>query len=127
MQGEKQLAESARLRNGAGAGPLLGKARQVADDFNPLVVIDRWVESGEAPDYALAEQRSAEGRLVRARRLCPLPAVARFAGGDTNAAGNFACVIPPNNPEIRLRDTRLPCGVDQTAHCGGRAALPVSS
>jgi len=98
LQGEGKLAEFARFVMVPGQGHCWEKPGQVADDFNPLVVIDRWVESGEAPDYVLAERRNAEGLLVRTRKLCPLPAVAQFTGGDINAAENFACIIPPNNP-----------------------------
>ena len=77
-----------------GQGHWWEKPGQVADDFNPLEVIDRWVESGQAPDQVLALQRDANGRQLRSRKLCPLPQVAQFSGGDPDSAAAYECVAP---------------------------------
>ena len=94
LQGGDQLATFARFFMVPGQGHCWEKPGQVADDFNPLEVIDRWVESGQAPDQVLALQRDANGRQLRSRKLCPLPQVAQFSGGDPDSAAAYECVAP---------------------------------
>ena len=67
---------------------------RVADDFNPLAVIDRWVENGNAPDHVIAVQKDDAGKVLRSRQLCPLPRVAEFAGGDSSRADSYRCTTP---------------------------------
>jgi feruloyl esterase len=60
-------------------------------NFDPLGVIERWVEQKQAPDSIIATHLAA-GVVDRARPLCPYPQVAIYRGsGDTNKAENFAC------------------------------------
>jgi len=92
LRGSDKLDEFARFVMVPGQGHCWEKPGRVADDFNPLTVIDHWVESGEAPDAVLAIQLTPEGEVVRSRKLCPLPAVARFTGGDEHLAQNFSCM-----------------------------------
>lgn len=96
--GQSRVEEFARFVMVPGHGHCWEQPGRVADDFNPLVVIDRWVESGQAPDYVLAVQKNAHGKVLRTRKLCPLPRVARFLGGDPAAADNYRCVTPSARP-----------------------------
>ena len=58
------------------------------DRFDMLDAIMAWVEEGRAPDRILATGKNFPGV---ARPLCPYPLVARYQGGDANAAASFAC------------------------------------
>jgi pimeloyl-ACP methyl ester carboxylesterase len=87
--GEEQLRRFARFVLVPGQGHCWEQPGQVADEFNPLAVIDRWVESGEAPDEVIADY-TGEGR-PRSAKLCPYPGFARFQGGDAARAESFRC------------------------------------
>ena len=89
--GEQELGQTARFFMVPGQGHCWEKPGQVADDFNPLVIIDRWVESGEAPDYVIAKLVNDSSAIERSRKLCPYPQVAEFHGGDPDKAENFSC------------------------------------
>jgi feruloyl esterase len=67
---------------GGGPGP---------DQFNKMGAMERWRESGIAPDQILAAQVS--GNLVEMTRpICPYPKTAVYRGsGSTNDAANFTC------------------------------------
>jgi feruloyl esterase len=47
------------------------------DRFDGVAALIAWVERGEAPAQLIAS-RVEDGRVVRTRRLCPYPAVARY-------------------------------------------------
>jgi pimeloyl-ACP methyl ester carboxylesterase len=94
VHGKDKLDEFARFVMVPGHGHCWEKPGLVADDFDPLMVIDQWVESGQAPDAVIALQKNSEGRTVRSRKLCALPAVARFNGGDKSLADSYECVQP---------------------------------
>ena len=72
------------------------------DQFDMLTPIVAWVEQGKAPDSVVATARDASNVVPnadvpagwgagRTRPLCPYPKVARYQGGDVNAASSFAC------------------------------------
>ena len=64
------------------------------DTFDALAAMEQWVENGVAPDKLLAS-RSANGKVVRTRPLCPEPQVATYIGtGSIDAAENFRCAAP---------------------------------
>ncbi len=70
---------------GGGPGP---------NQFNALAAMERWRESGTAPDQ-IVTSRVNNNRVVMTRPLCPFPQVAVYKGaGSTNDAGNFACKAP---------------------------------
>jgi feruloyl esterase len=70
---------------GGGQGP---------NQFSALAALERWRESGIAPDRILAA-RVTNGRIDMTRPLCPYPQVAVYDGsGSTNDAGNFTCKAP---------------------------------
>ena len=87
--GEQRLRHFARFVLVPGQGHCWEQPGQVADDFNPLLVIDRWVESGQAPDEVIAGY-SGEG-APRSAKLCPYPHFARFQGGDAASAESYRC------------------------------------
>jgi feruloyl esterase len=71
---------------GGGPGPT---------QVNWLAAMERWRESGVAPDRILATRVVDNGRVDMTRPLCPYPQVARYHGaGSTNDAGNFTCKVP---------------------------------
>ena len=70
---------------GGGEGPSV---------FDTLTPLEQWRERGVAPKEIIASQM-AEGRVMRARPLCPYPQEAQYKGaGSTDQAGNFTCRLP---------------------------------
>ena len=60
--------------------------------FDPVTVIEQWVEKGKAPDQIVASHIT-NGAVDRTRPLCPYPQIAKYKGtGSTDDAANFACV-----------------------------------
>ena len=58
--------------------------------LDPISTIDRWVETGRAPERIIAS--NPPGAPPRTRPLCPYPQVARYRGqGSTDEAQNFEC------------------------------------
>ncbi len=61
------------------------------DQFSKMAVIERWRESGSAPETIVASHVTG-AQVDMTRPLCPYPQVAVYKGiGSTNDAGNFAC------------------------------------
>jgi feruloyl esterase len=70
---------------GGGPGP---------NQFNALAALERWRESGTAPDQIPASHVT-NNRVDMTRPLCPYPQVAVYKGvGSISDAGNFACKAP---------------------------------
>jgi feruloyl esterase len=62
--------------------------------FDMVAALDRWVESGTAPESVPAS-RVRNGTVDRTRPLCAWPAVAVYDGsGSTDDASNFSCRVP---------------------------------
>ena len=91
VMGKQKLDRTARFFMVPGHGHCWEKPGQVADDFNPLVVIDRWVESEEAPDHVIARLVNESSTPERTRKLCPYPQVAVFQDGDPDRAESYRC------------------------------------
>ena len=73
------------LHCGGGPGP---------SSINFLGAIERWRESGVAPDQIMASHVT-NNRVDMTRPLCPYPQVAHYQGiGSTNDAANFVCKTP---------------------------------
>jgi feruloyl esterase len=65
-----------------------------ADQADFVGAIERWRESGTAPDQIPAAH-VAGNRVDMTRPLCPYPQVATYKGtGSTNDAANFVCKAP---------------------------------
>jgi feruloyl esterase len=70
---------------GNGAGP---------NQFNYMGAMERWRESGTAPEFIIAEH-VANNKVDMTRPLCAYPQVATYKGvGSTNDAANFSCKAP---------------------------------
>jgi feruloyl esterase len=68
---------------GGGPGP---------NQVNWIAAMERWRESGIAPDRLVATRVASYGRVEMTRPVCPYPQVAQYVGaGSTNDAGNFEC------------------------------------
>ncbi|WP_110590180.1 tannase/feruloyl esterase family alpha/beta hydrolase [Microbacterium suaedae] len=80
------------------------------DQFDALGTLVHWVEEGEAPERIVASARG-EGNPAgvnpevpaswapdRTRPLCAYPEVARYMGGDPEAASSFACKPSSGGP-----------------------------
>jgi feruloyl esterase len=70
---------------GGGVGP---------NEFNSLAALERWRESGTAPDRITAYHVEG-GKVDMTRPLCPYPQVAKYTGvGSTKDEKNFVCAAP---------------------------------
>ncbi len=62
--------------------------------MNWMAAMERWRESGIAPDRLIAS-RVSDNRVNMTRPVCPYPQVAQYNGvGSTNDAASFACKVP---------------------------------
>ena len=58
--------------------------------FDPLMVVESWVETGKAPDRIVAHRPPNAPPMTRP--LCPYPEIAKYTGkGATEDAANFVC------------------------------------
>jgi feruloyl esterase len=65
-----------------------------ASTFDMAAALDRWVETGKAPEQIPAA-RVRNGKTDRTRPLCAYPNYARYSGtGSLDDAANFSCVAP---------------------------------
>jgi tannase/feruloyl esterase len=87
LMGAERLRRTVRFMMVPGQGHCWEKRGQVADIFDPLAVIDQWVETGVAPDEVIAYDSAKE----QSRKLCAHPAVAAFTEGNPDRAENFVC------------------------------------
>lgn len=85
--------------------PGMGHSRggPATDQFDGLSALVDWVEKGNAPDRIVASARGAGNAggvnadvpsawsPARTRPLCPHPMLARYKGGDPEAAASFGC------------------------------------
>jgi hypothetical protein len=86
---------------GGGPGPnVLGAGpNSAAGEFTLFSAMEKWVESGKAPEKIVATKFKTDGNaasgVLRTRPLCAYPQVARYSGsGSTDDAANFSCVAP---------------------------------
>ena len=69
---------------GGGPGP---------NQVNWMAALERWRESGIAPDRLIAS-RVSDNRVNMTRPVCPYPQVAQYTGvGSTTDAANFVCKV----------------------------------
>ena len=61
---------------------------------NFLTDLDKWVESGKAPDQTTAYWLDEKFQPNGSRVICSYPTVAGYDGkGDTRDASSFSCVV----------------------------------
>jgi feruloyl esterase len=74
-----------------------GASPQKDADHDVFSALERWVETGVAPDKIVATGTVVgDTNRVLTRPLCPYPQVARYNGtGDPNDAASFACAVSP--------------------------------
>ena len=82
-----------------GADHCWGVTGHAPDLFDPLEVLEKWVEEGVPPDridasqHAQVGERIGFGPLLRTRPLCSYPERARYTGeGTLDSAESFVCV-----------------------------------
>jgi hypothetical protein len=86
--GRRGADEGVRLFMVPGMAHCAGGPGPSAIDY--LGAIDRWVETGEAPERLVAS--NPPGQPPRTRPLCPHPKVAKYTGqGSTDDERNFRC------------------------------------
>jgi feruloyl esterase len=89
-------------------------------EFNPFRELVGWVEHGKAPNRVIANQRDAQGTVVRSRPVFPYPSQAKYDGtGSIDDASNFV----PKPPRTPPHDTIPWVGTDLYAKPGPVATL----
>jgi feruloyl esterase len=84
-------------------------------EFNPFRELVDWVERGKAPERVIANQRDAQGSVVRSRPVFPYPLHAKYDGtGSIDDASNFV----PEQPSTPPHDTIPWVGTDLYAKPG---------
>ena len=83
----------ARLYLVPGMGHCAG-GEQTVDQFNLLTPLVEWVEEAKSPSAVTATGSSMPGE---SRSLCPYPAYAHFAGGDSTDAKSYNCHLPEDD------------------------------
>lgn len=90
--GLEKLKENARLFMLPGWGHCWERPSEAPDQFDPLKVLERWVEKGKSPESFIAEQHDSEGHVIRSRPICAYPQVAKYKSGeDPNKAESYIC------------------------------------
>jgi feruloyl esterase len=86
---------------GLGSGPnRFGNPLQATDPNDPerdvLAALDRWAETGVAPDHIIGQGTvPGDSSKKLTRPLCPYPQVAHYKGtGDPYDAASFECAVP---------------------------------
>lgn len=88
------LQEHARLFMLPGWGHCWERPAEAPDQFDPLQVLEQWVEQDQAPDAFIATQKHGE-TVVRSRPICAYPKVAQLqVDSDPNLASSYQCVSP---------------------------------
>lgn len=94
MGGQLETDEFLRLFMIPGAGHCWESPRPSPDIFNPIQVLENWVENGIAPERIDASQHDETGRTIRSRPLCAYPGVAQYGGtGSIDDASSFSCQV----------------------------------
>ena len=92
MGGQSETDNFLRLFMIPGAGHCWESPHPVPDIFNPIEVLENWVEEGVAPARIDAKQHDEAGNTIRSRPLCSYPGIASYKGsGNIDEASNFSC------------------------------------
>ena len=70
-----------------------GGGGDVPSKIDLLGMLDRWIDTGQAPgDDAVAQQFGPDLNVIRSKPLCAYPKYPRYAGnGDPNSAASYRC------------------------------------
>lgn len=91
--GLESLREIARLVMIPGWGHCWERPAPAPDEFDPLLVLEKWVEQGQAPDYLVATQAAADGAVARSRRLCAYPSTTLLTDrADSGTPAAHQCI-----------------------------------
>jgi len=76
------------------------------------LALERWVESGVAPEQIIATKRQSadpKSPVIRTRPLCAYPQVARYKGsGNTDDVANFVCTAESDGSSPKKATLILP-------------------
>jgi hypothetical protein len=68
-------------------------------EFDPFSALVSWVERGNAPERIIANQRDAQGDIIRSRPVFPYPLQTKYDGtGSIDDASNFVAAQPQTQP-----------------------------
>jgi feruloyl esterase len=98
MGGRAKIDDFFRLFTVPGMGHCWELPADTADQFNPLLVLENWVERGEAPEQIYARARHPGSAVSSAAAICPYPAEA-VTHLDPLADNKAACMASePQQP-----------------------------
>lgn len=88
-----KLQKNTRLFMVPGMGHCWERPAESPAKFDPLIVLEQWVEKGEVPEFFVAVQEDEQGQLLRARPVCAYPKVSKLiAGNDPDKAESYQCI-----------------------------------
>ena len=91
--GLQQLQTDARLFMVPGMGHCWEMPTDAPVNFDPLMIVEQWVESGRAPEHIIATAQALTNEEGRSRPICAYPKVAELIGGtDPVKASSYQCV-----------------------------------
>lgn len=93
MGGSAPVSEFFRLFMIPGQGHCWEIPSNAPDRFDPITALDRWVESGEAPDQLTARAFDLESDKYEATVICPWPALPHYLV-DGDSLPPDACISP---------------------------------
>jgi feruloyl esterase len=92
MGGQRATDGFLRLFMIPGAGHCWESPHPSPDIFNPIEVLENWVEHGIAPERIVASQYDETSKTIRSRPLCAYSSIAEYKGtGSIDDASNFSC------------------------------------
>jgi len=84
-----QVGEFFRLFMIPGQGHCWEIPSALPDRFDPISVLDRWVETGEAPVQLTARALDPEVAEIKATAICPYPAPPHYLDKDSDESGEY--------------------------------------
>ncbi|MFZ1204848.1 MAG: tannase/feruloyl esterase family alpha/beta hydrolase [Candidatus Acidiferrales bacterium] len=94
MGGKKETYDFVRLFMVPGMGMCPGFGFGDNGTFNALDVVEKWRETGKAPDEII-NTHTVGDTVDRTHPACPYPQAAVYKGsGDPNDAASFTCAVP---------------------------------
>ena len=89
--GEEAQSNTARFFMVPGHGHCWEVKNKQPDSFNPVAVLDRWVETQKAPDFIDMQHVNKAGQALRERRICKYPEQAVLVGKNIDDAQAYQC------------------------------------
>ena len=89
MGGHQEVDPFFRLFMIPGKGHCWEMPSALPDRFDPITMLERWVENGEAPEFLAVRALDPEETVIPASVICPYPGRPVYLDNEDPASGNF--------------------------------------